>query len=188
MLLRVFFLVFILSLVILTMLATTLFMGKAVLYERALAYIPASYQQALATVAQSIKAGNGSYIAPAPAPLNCISKDSPCSFYAGQTIVVPSQSAPAGARPCDTSSTNCAVNMQEQVIGEGRLGLQINASIYDAGKSLLVRRTKYVTLRTFGVDPFFAVIGERDSAAGDRTQAPEGENAGYAATAAQTDT
>jgi len=78
--------------------------------------------------------------------------------------------------------------MQEQVIGDGRLGLQIHASIYDAGKSLLVTRTKYVTLRTFGVDPYFAVIGERDSAAGDRTYAPEGENAGYAATAEQTDT
>lgn len=55
------------------------------------------------------------------------------------------------------------------------MGLQINVSIYDAGKSLLLTRTKYVTLRTFGIDPYFAVIGERDSVAGDRAAAPEGE-------------
>ncbi|MFN2529096.1 MAG: hypothetical protein ABR584_10320 [Candidatus Baltobacteraceae bacterium] len=188
MLLRAFFLVFILSLVMLTMLATTLFMGKAVLYERALGYVPASYQQGLARVAQSFKAGNGAYIAQAPPPLSCISNDSPCSFYAGQSIVVPSQSSPMGTRLCDTSTTNCAVNMQERVIGEGRMGLQINASIYDARKSLLLMRTKYVTLRTFGVDPYFAVIGERDSAAGNWAATPEGENAGYAASATQTDT
>jgi|GEM_PF-6775243 len=98
MLLRTFFLVFILSLLMLAMMATTLFLGKAILYERALAYVPVSYQQGLARVAQSIKAGKGAYVAQGPPPLSCISNDSPCSFYAGQSIVVPSQSSPAGSR------------------------------------------------------------------------------------------
>lgn len=188
MLLRAFFLIFILSLLTLTMLATTLFLGKAVLYERALAYVPAAYQTGLASIAQSFAAGNGSYV-PAPAtPLTCVSHDTPCTFYASETIVLPAQTAPAATRACDATLTNCAENMQEQVIGEGRIGLQVNASIYDAAQSLIVRRAKFVTVRTFGVAPYFAVIGERDGTVGERGTSPEGENAGLPASAAQADT
>jgi hypothetical protein len=188
MLLRTFFLIFILSLLTLTMLATTLYLGKAVLYERALAYVPAAYQTALARIAQSFAAGNGAY-APAPSTSpTCISNDTPCTFYANETIALPAQTAPTAARTCDATLSNCAQNMQEQVIAESRIGIEVTASIYDAGKSLVVKRTKFLTLRTFGVAPYFAVIGERDGAMGDRGTAPEGENAGLTGSATQADT
>lgn len=177
MLLRAFFLIFLFSLLTVTTISATAMFSKVLIYNRALGYLPAGYQMGLASVTQSF--AGGTFVAATPAPASCVSNDAPCSFYASQATIAPSQTAPSATASCASAGvTNCAANLQKQVIDEKRMGLQLQITILDANKSPLVSRTKFLTLRTFGVAPYYAVIGERDGAQGDRAPTPEGENAG----------
>ena len=189
--LRAFFFIAVLSLATVALLNVALFLAKVAAYERALAYVPAGYQSGLAQLETSLARDVQNkypqqglpYNAVAPVPAVCISNDRPCTYYASSTIVIPSQSAPAATQSCDASQTNCAQNMQEHpAVTEGRAAAQITTSILDRDRVPIVTRTKFVTLRTFGVDPYVALIGERDGAIGNRSAAPEGENAGLPTT------
>ncbi|MDQ6931149.1 MAG: hypothetical protein M3126_10865 [Candidatus Eremiobacteraeota bacterium] len=186
MLLRAFFLIFLFSVLTVTMLATTGLYARAKAVDRALAFVPAAYQRGLATLPQAF--ANGAFVPPQSQAATCISNDSPCGYSSTQTITVPAQTAPLVSTACAPAAPNCARNLQKQGIDESRLGLQMAITIFDARGNPVVTRTKYMTLRTFGVAPYFALIGERDGAFGDRAVDAEGENAGAAASPMQSGT
>ncbi|GAC1392938.1 MAG: hypothetical protein NVSMB31_11640 [Vulcanimicrobiaceae bacterium] len=189
MLLRAFYLSFLLSLLTMAELMMTLFISKVLLFERALASIPAGYQHGLALLQAAFQT-SGTYVQPQPAPLACVSNDTPCSLYATETITLPPQAAPAAGTSCSNPGiTNCAMNLQADAhIAEGRMGVQLVITIADRYKNPIVTRTKYLTLRTFPVAPYVAVIGERDGTMADRTSDAEGETAGLQRAPGQDDT
>ena len=65
---------------------------------------------------------------------------------------------------------------------------RIDTSVVAASGEVLVTRHRFVTLRTFGVPPYVAVVGQRDGDDGAATSSPEGEDAGAAGSADVDDT
>lgn len=176
MLLRTIAFTVLVSVLTVTMLTVTAAMARIAAYERALAYVPAAYQSALATLHQSF--AGGTYVAAGPAEPACVSNDNPCTFFATSTLAVSTQATPQPLSPCD-ASPNCAANLQvHPAVAEGRASIEVTLTILNADRQPVVTRHRSITARTFSVAPYFALTGERDGTMTDRTTASEGDNAG----------
>ena len=163
-----------------TMLTVTAAMARIAAYERALAYVPAAYQIALASLQQSF--ATGAYAAAAPSDPACVSNSKPCTFYATSAIAVTTQATPQPLSACG-ASPNCAANLQRHpAVAEGRISVKATLTILNGNRQPVVTRLRYITARTFGVAPYLAVTGERDGTMSDRTTASEGDSAGASKT------
>lgn len=177
MLLRTIGFIMLVSVLTVTMLTVTASMARIAAYERALGYIPAAYQTALAALQQSF--ATGAYVATAaPAPPVCVSNDDPCTFYASSSISVSTQATPQPLSACN-ASPNCAANLQmHPAVAEGRVSIEATLTVLNGNRQPVVTRHRYITARTFAVAPYIAVTGERDGTMANRGTASEGDNAG----------
>ena len=180
MLLRTLAFTVLVSVLTVTMLTVTAAMARIVAYERALLYLPAAYQGALATLRQSF--ATGSYVAASRTDPACVSNDNPCTFFATSTIALSTQATPQPLTECG-ASPNCAANLQTHpAVAESRISADATLTISNANHQTVVTRHRSITARTFGVAPYLAITGERDGTMSDRTTASEGDDAGAAKT------
>ncbi|GAC1500542.1 MAG: hypothetical protein NVS1B14_04540 [Vulcanimicrobiaceae bacterium] len=187
--LRTFFLASLIALLTTALLVVCAASARTVRDARLRAYIPLGYQLALANLQQSIAAD---YVAGRPqhglpftrprAVLNaCVAADDPCRVRATAWAEFSTQTPP-GTAAC-SAAPSCAQNLQVQgAVAEGRASVHVIVEVMRGDGMLVLSRDKYVTLRTFAVSPYAAVIGERDGATAESAADGEGDSAGLSTT------
>jgi len=149
-------------------------------------YIAAGYQRAAVSLEQTIganmQAGGMPFPAPTFTPIPAACANASCTYTTTETIGL-TEASPATPGPdCDSSQTNCALNVQvNRYVSEGRLTASITVDVLDAKGYVVATRSGTVVLRTMLTQPYVMIAGSRDgafddvidsSAAGDDGGAP----------------
>ena len=183
MLLRTIFLLALISL-----LSETVVHGAGALAQTALRFrasaaartqIVSAVSVAENAIARAVASNEDPHSMPVPSPVpTCVASDSTgCRLSAQAQIAIPSVAPQATPGTCP--ATNCTVYLQaNDTIAEGRIPVNVSATVNAADGTVLATRNATVLFRTFSAAPYVALAGSLDATLDDIARQQNGDDGG----------
>ncbi len=189
MLLRAFFLLFLITLLSETLVHGAAALARSALHHRALdaarIELAAAISSERDTIAKAVQQGQTPQALPSAstAPMCVSSGSNGCELYAQAQIAVASASPAASPPAC--ANTNCTIYLQaNDSVAEGRATVNFHVSVVAANGAPLASRDATVLYRTFDTPPYATPAGSLDATLGDAVPAGAGDDGGATGNAA----